>query len=228
MDPVNAVLVENVYLIAEHRLLRESLVRLLRKKTDFRVVGESRLFDCSVAQIIESKCEVLLLDSATTVPATKFLVELAEKAPEVKTVLFGMDDDPLNFLKAVQFGVSGYIVKDASAGDIVSAVRGVAAGDAICSPKLCMALFQHVAGEFRKRPAITDRGARIKFGLTHRQSQLVVLVARGLTNKEIAASLNLSEFTVKNHLSRIMKQVQVDSRHDAVDRIREGGYLPTT
>ena len=139
-----------------------------------------------------------------------------------------MDDDPHIFLKAVQLGVCGYVLKDASAGDIVSAIRSAAEGDAVCSPRLCMALFQHIAGEFRKRPAMADRHARIKFGLTHRQSQLVALVARGLTNKEIAASLNLSEFTVKNHLSRIMKQVDVDSRHEAVDRIREGGYLPTT
>jgi DNA-binding NarL/FixJ family response regulator len=139
-----------------------------------------------------------------------------------------MDEDPHIFLKAVQLGVSGYVIKDASAGDIVCALRGVALGDAVCSPKLCMALFQHVAGEFRKKPVAADREARIKFGLTHRQSQLVALVARGLTNKEIAASLNLSEFTVKNHLARIMKQVDVDSRHEAVDRIREGGYFLTT
>jgi DNA-binding CsgD family transcriptional regulator len=66
----------------------------------------------------------------------------------------------------------------------------------------------------------------MKFGLTHRQSQLVALVARGLTNKEIAANLNLSEFTVKNHLRRIMKQVDVDSRHEAVDVIRASGFLP--
>jgi DNA-binding NarL/FixJ family response regulator len=228
MDLATVVPIENVYLIAEHRLLRESLVRLLRKKTDLQVVGESRLFDCTAEQLIEARCEVLLLDSFASVPATRLLGELFEKAPHIKTVLFGMDEDPQGFLKAVQLGVSGFVVKDASAGDIVAAVRGVAAGEAVCPARLCMALFLHVAGEFRKRPAITDREARIKFGLTHRQSQLVALVARGLTNKEIAASLNLSEFTVKNHLSRIMKRVDVDSRHEAVDRIREGGFLPTT
>jgi DNA-binding NarL/FixJ family response regulator len=222
MDPVNTVPVECIYLIAEHRLLRESLVRLLRKKTDLQVVGESRLFDSSVQQVIESKCQVLLLDS----PAPKFLLELAEKAPHIKTVLFGMDEAPDVFLKAVQLGVSGYVVKEASAGDIVAAVRGVVQGNAVCSPSLCMSLFQHVAAEYRKRPANADREARVKFGLTHRQNQLLALVARGLTNKEIAANLNLSEFTVKNHLSRILKQVDVENRHEAVDLMRESGCLP--
>lgn len=227
MEQINLVPVENVYLVAEHRLLRETLVRLLRKRADIGVVGESRHFDSTSAEIIASKCNVLLLDSLTTPHATELLDDLHKKAPKIKIVLFGMDEDPQIFLKAVRFGVSGYVVKDASAAEIVAAVRAVARGEAVCPPQLCMALFQHVSCEFRKQPAITDREARIKFGLTHRQGQLVALVARGLTNKEIAANLNLSEFTVKNHLRRIMKQVDVDSRHEAVDVIRAGGFLPS-
>jgi DNA-binding NarL/FixJ family response regulator len=216
----------NAYVLAEHRLLRESLVRLLRKKTDIQVVGESRHFDSTSAEIIASNCDVLLLDSVTTPHAAKLLDELFEKAPKIKIVLFGMEEDPQVFLKAVRLGVRGYVVKDASAADIVAAVRGVALGQAVCSPKLCTALFQHVSSEFHKQPGITDREARIKFGLTHRQSQLVALVATGLTNKEIAANLNLSEFTVKNHLRRIMRQVDADDRHQAVDVIRASGLLP--
>ena len=73
---------------------------------------------------------------------------------------------------------------------------------------------------------MADQQACIKLGLTYRQRQLVSLVARGLTNKEIAANLNLSEFTVKNHLHRIMKRVQAESRHEAVDVVRAGGVLP--
>ena len=224
MDQVSAASVESVYLIAEHRLLRESLVRLLRKKPDIRVVGESRHFDSSSAEIIASGCGVLLLDSLTSPYAIKLLAELSEKAPGIKRVLFGMDEDPELFLKAVQLGVCGYVVKDASAADIVAAVRGVSLGEAVCSPKLCRALFQHVCCEFRKQPAIADREARIKFGLTYRQSQLVALVAKGLTNKEIAAALNLSEFTVKNHLRRIMRQVDAGSRAEAVETIRASGF----
>jgi DNA-binding NarL/FixJ family response regulator len=137
-----------------------------------------------------------------------------------------MDEDPQIFLIAVRLGVSGYVSKEASAAEIIAAVRAVAQGDAVCPPKLCMTLFQHTAGEFRKQPVITDREARIKFGITHRQSQLVALVARGLSNKEIAASLNVSEFTVKSHLRRIMKQVNAESRFEAVDMMRASGFLP--
>jgi DNA-binding NarL/FixJ family response regulator len=225
MEQVNAVPVENVYLVAEHRLLRETLVRLLRKRADIRVVGEGRHLDSTSEQVIASSCRVLLLDSLTA-NITKLLDDLYDKAPQIKIVLFGMDEDPQIFLIAVRLGVSGYVSKEASAAEIIAAVRAVAQGESVCPPKLCMILFQHVASEFRKQPVITDREARIKFGLTHRQSQLVALVARGLSNKEIAASLNLSEFTVKSHLRRIMKQVNAESRFEAVDMMRANGFLP--
>ena len=191
------------------------------------VVGQSRNSDATSAEIIASNCDVLLLDSLTSPQATNLLYELCEKAPALKIVLFGMEEDPQLFLTAVRLGVSGYVVTDASAADIVAAVRRVAQGEAVCPAKLCMELFQHVSRDYRKQPVMAEREARIKFGLTHRQSQLVGLVARGLTNKEIAASLNLSEFTVKNHLRRIMKQVDADSRHEAVDVIRAVGLFPS-
>ncbi len=67
----------------------------------------------------------------------------------------------------------------------------------------------------------------VKYCLTRRQLELIRLVERGLSNKEIAANLNLSEFTVKNHLRRIMKEVDADDRHEAVDAIRASGLLPS-
>jgi DNA-binding NarL/FixJ family response regulator len=225
MEEDNAVPFENVYLVAEHRLLRETLVRLLRKRADIRVVGESRHFDSTAEQIIASQCHILLLDALTVPHATNLLDELSAKAPQTKVVLFGMDADPEIFLRAVRSGISGYLVKDASAAEIIAAIRGVAQGEAVCPPKLCMSLFQTVSREHRGRPRITAQQARTKFGLTHRQGQLLALVAAGMTNKEIAVNLNLSEFTVKNHLRRIMRQVDADDRHQAVEVVRANGFL---
>jgi DNA-binding NarL/FixJ family response regulator len=217
-----------VFLVAEHRLLREVLMRLLGNKAEVCVVGESRHSDSTAEMVIASNCDILLLDSLTTLYATKLLEELFERASNIKIVLFGMDEDPQTFMKAIRLGITAYVTKDASAAQIVEAIRGVARGEASCPPKLCMTLFQHVSHELRAQPVLADREARIKFGLTHRQSQLVALVATGLTNKEIAASLNLSEFTVKSHLRRIMKQVNAESRFEAVDVIRAVGCLPVT
>jgi DNA-binding NarL/FixJ family response regulator len=217
--------VVKVFLIAENRLLRETLVRLFQKRVGISVVGESRYSESKVEHIAESQCSVLLLDSPAMSQATTLIDELCEYAPQISVVLFGMDEDFPCFLRAVRAGARGYLLKEASSAEIVSTVRGVAQGEAICPPRLCAPLFQLVSREFRQRTGAADHDACAKYGLTYRQRQLVVLVAKGLTNKEIAASLHLSEFTVKNHIRRILKQVDAQTRYEAVDVIRANSYL---
>jgi len=215
-----------VYLISEHRLLRETLLRLLEKKGDIAVVGSCRSSEANAEHILSSQCQMILLDALNTDCPASLVENLISSSPEIKIVLFGMDENPATFLNAVGLGISGYLLKEASAAEIVGAVREVAEGHMVCSPELCMTLFQFVARQLRQKPLLTYQEARAKFGLTTRQSQLVALVARGLTNKEIAGSLNLSEFTVKNHLRRIMRQVDAQSRTEAVEVIRAEGLLP--
>ncbi len=115
----------------------------------------------------------------------------------------------------------GYLLKDASASDLVAAVRAVYRGEAVCPPQLCSTLFRFVAHMVDEMP-IEHSAARPD--LTLRQQQLIALVAKGLTNKEIASHLNLSEFTVRNHIHRILKQVDAGSRSEAVEAIRAHGY----
>jgi DNA-binding NarL/FixJ family response regulator len=215
----------SVFLVAENRLLREALVRLFQNRAGICVVGESSYSKSASEQIAASQCDILLLDS-TAALATTLISELKEIAPEIEIVLFGMDEDTGSFLRAVRRGVRGYVLKEASSAEVIAAVRGVAQGGAMCSPALCRLLFQIVSQDSRQRSAITNQQPCIKLGLTYRQRQLVSLVARGMTNKEIAANLNLSEFTVKNHLHRIMKQIQAENRQEAVDVVRAWGILP--
>lgn len=106
-------------------------------------------------------------------------------------------------------------------------MRAVAQGEAACSPRLCMVLMQHLAEQTRVKSHLPEFQVKEKCPLTHRQLQLVELVAKGMSNKEIAASLNLSEFTVKNHIHRIMRQVNADDRHQVVDFVRAAGSVPS-
>jgi DNA-binding NarL/FixJ family response regulator len=84
---------------------------------------------------------------------------------------------------------------------------------------------QRFAQQERVRSVTVEMESPSKPSLTHRQIQLVSLVAKGLTNKEIAANLNLSEFTVKNHMRRILKLVDAQDRYEAVSAVRESGVL---
>jgi DNA-binding NarL/FixJ family response regulator len=148
-------------------------------------------------------------------------VNLGVKTGGWKLLLIGMSDDSEQFLAAVRGGVTAYLLKEASFREVIEAVRSAARGEAVCPPELCGVLFHQVAQMARSRsvPPLTERPK-----LTLRQQRLVGLVAKGLTNKEIASSLNLSEYTVKNHLSRIMRQVDAESRGQAVQVIQLHGY----
>src|SRR6266436_6212711 len=216
----------SVFLIAENRLLRETLSRLLQKRAGIDVVGVSRGAGSAWEEIAASRCEIVLTDCLTSDRNTRLVSELFEKLPQIKVVLFGMHEDPDVLLKFAFLGVSSYVLKDASAAEIISAVRGVAQGEAACPPKLCMTLIQHMSREYKQRPMVSGQRDHARRVLTFRQLELLGLVARGLSNKEIAANLHLSEFTVKNHVRRIMKQVDAEDRHEAVDVIRASGFLP--
>ena len=114
----------------------------------------------------------------------------------------------------------GYLLNDASSEDVVQAIKLVARGEAVCPPKLCMFLFRHFAATCGNR---LEEDAH---GLTMRQRQLMDLVSKGLSNKEIAIRLNLSQFTVKNHIRRILQNVDAETRYQAVDVMRARGILP--
>ena len=111
------------------------------------------------------------------------------------------------------------MLKDASACEVVAAVRAAVRREATCPPRLCAALFTLVS---QLPQQVSATPAATSSNLTLRQRQLVNLLAKGLTNKEIAAHLNLSEFTVRNHIHRILKLVDVRTRREAVRAVLSG------
>lgn len=215
-----------VYLLAENRLLRETLARLLEKRGGVSIAGVSRYTESTLDEILASGCAILLMDSLAITHGVTLLKALPELVPRLDVVLFGMDEDSDQFLKSVYLGVSGYVLKEASASEIIAAVLGVARGHASWPPRLSMALGRYLSQEYRTRSRFPVLPGSVRYSLTPRQLELMRLVERGMTNKEIAVNLNLSEFTVKNHIRRIMKQVDADDRHEAVDAIRASGLLP--
>lgn len=210
-----------VFLMMENRLLREALIRLFRKRSDFVVVGQDGQADATSSKVLEAHFDVLLIDSfQTTWPAAEIARETVGQAA-YKAILIGMEADEELFLAAVRSGVMGYLLKDASASDLVAAVRAVYRGEAVCPPQLYSALFRFVAHIVEETPV---KRLMPRPDLTLRQQQLMTLVAKGLTNKEIASRLNLSEFTVRNHIHRVLKRVDAESRSEAVETIRAYGY----
>jgi DNA-binding NarL/FixJ family response regulator len=209
-----------VFLLAQNRLLRELLSKILFKKNGIEVVGCSPLSRNSLREILSAAPDILIVDSPTTsLPLTELVREVQENLASVKLVLIGMDADGQHFLQAVREGAMGYLLKDASALEVVAAVRTVANGGAACSPELCAFLFRFAA----RQNQMPNFHVRSKLGLTNREQQLVSLISRGLTNKQIAAELGLAEQTVRNHVHRMLRKLGASHRLAMVDICRMEG-----
>lgn len=210
-----------VFLSIGNRLLREALVRLFRKKGGFQIAGQSGREQLLDWKPLIPLCDVLVIDGFDADWCVSSELSESFDGYTMKVLLIGMDDDPEQFFAAVRSGITGYLLKDASACDVVTGVRAASRSQAVCPPNLAYALLRHVAGLHRQVPPAFREP---RPDLTLRQQQLVALVAKGLTNKEIASHLNLSEFTVRNHIHRIFKQVDAGSRSEAVETVRAHGY----
>src|SRR5712692_4800220 len=210
-----------IFLLIENRVLREALIRLFRKRSDLLVVGQGGQVDATACQALDPPFDVLVIDSCEVDWLSANLDLESGRRAAFKAILIGMESNEEPFLAAVRAGVTGYLLQDASASDVVAAVRAVFRGEAVCPPQLCLSLFRYVT---RMARVMLVQSSTSRPDLTLRQQQLVGLVAKGLTNKEIASRLNLSEFTVRNHIHRILKQVDAGSRSEAVETIRAYGY----
>jgi DNA-binding NarL/FixJ family response regulator len=210
-----------VFLIAENRLLLEVLTKVLGKKNDIAIAGACAFSDVAIQKIINSRPDVLVLDSFTAEePYLELMREALAAVQDLKVVTIGMDANESMFFQAVRTGVVGYVLKDASALEVVASVRAVANGKAVCPPELCLALFRRVAQQWSQMPSFQVRAS---LGLTAREQQLVGLIGRGLTNKEIAAQLQLSEQTIRNHVHRMLRKVGAPDRLGVVEMCRLQG-----
>jgi two-component system, NarL family, response regulator DevR len=208
-----------LYILAENRLFREALTRILVKKADIRIVGAAAPSAEPLQQLDELKPDILLSDSAAIVTAeNSLLLQLRKLLPNLRVIMISMDADPDLFLLTVRQGVTGYLLKDASANEVASAVRSVANHEAVCPAVLLRCLFDAVATPPKSAPtALVKR----ELGLSRREQQLTQMISEGLTNKEIASQLNLSEQTIKNHVHRMLRKVGAKDRLMIVERWQE-------
>jgi two-component system response regulator DevR len=213
-----------VFLLAENCLLREALVRVLRNKEDIVVAGAIPFSPSALEMVSAANPDVVLLDSpSTALNGPRLVSRMKQTRESLKAVMVGMEEDESTFLHAVGEGIVGYVLKDASAAEIVRVIRAVAADEAVCPPQFSMSLFQCAARDvrFSFRPP-----QKTRFGLSRREQQLVGLIRLGLTNKEIGSRLILSEQTVKNHIHRILRKVGASDRLEIVEQCQAESPTP--
>jgi DNA-binding NarL/FixJ family response regulator len=209
------------FVAAENRLLRETLSKLLSRRDDLEVVGQGSSLHEMTTSITELHPELLLLNhTGSALDDLHFIRKLRAEDACLRIVIMGMRAVAQDFLQFVRAGVAGYLLSDASTGEVIEAVRLVRHGGAACPPQLCLSLFRYFEGEMAAFPSAS---VREQVGLTRKEQQIIHLVARGMTNKEIAREFSLSEQTVKNHIYRMNQKIGTEDRLDIVRYCRAKG-----
>ena len=211
----------SVFLLCENRLLREALLRILGKRDDLSIVGACGYSASALSGVVTSQPRVVVLDSLRLALGPPLLLrDIQQSLPNSRTVMIGMESREEDFLLAVREGVAGYVLREASAAEVSNALQAVALGESVCPPCFTAKLFQHAAQHLALRHNLRGRN---RSQLSRREQQLVQLLCAGLTNKEIANQLHLSEHTVKNHVHRILRKTGAADRVELIDLYRSPG-----
>jgi DNA-binding NarL/FixJ family response regulator len=196
-----------VAVIDDNRLMREGLAAMLNKVSDFRAVTSAA---ADKAFMAEAKPAVVLLDVGLgEEDSLGVATALKKDAPNTKIII--MDLVPVNeeIAEFVNAGVSGFVLKDATFDEFVATIRSVAAGQKVLPPRMTESLFAQIAKESNGRasPQVLEA-----VRMTPREREVIDLIGEGLSNKEIAARLNIATHTVKSHVRNVMEKLALHTR----------------
>jgi DNA-binding NarL/FixJ family response regulator len=199
-----------VLVIEDNRLVRDGLAALLGDHPDLKVVGAVANASVGLAQMRETKPDVVLVDAALGNGDSHRLVrDLRKEGPETRVIvmdLLPVQEDVIEFVRA---GANGFIVKDATIDDFVTTIRSVSHGAGVVPQSLTGTLLSHIADQalMRKGPAVLQA-----VRMTKRERQITDLIAEGMSNKEIAQQLNIALYTVKSHVHNILEKLALHTR----------------
>lgn len=210
-----------VLLVDDQPLVRAGLRRILEVDDRLQVIGEAEDGQRAVEQARALRPDVILMDIRMPIldgiEATQRIADTDLSARVVILTTFGLDELVVAALRA---GASGFVLKEARPEEIIEAVHVVARGDALIAPQVTRA----VLNELHRHPARGELGAKLE-GLTPREREVLELLARGLSNAEIAAQLVVSEGTVKTHVAHVLAKLGVRDRVQAVVFAYESGAV---
>ena len=212
-----------VLLVDDQAMVRAGFRLILESEPGIEVVGDAEDGVAGVAAARALRPDVTLMDvqmpTMDGLAATRALLGGAGERPTRVLILTTFERDEYVF-EALRAGASGFLLKNAPPEDLIEAVRVVAAGEALLAPSVTRRLIE----EFARRPAATHRAAELD-GLTEREAGVLRLLARGMTNGEIAAELFVGEATVKTHVSNVLAKLGLRDRAQAVVFAYESGLV---
>ncbi len=212
MSPVSVLIVD------DHPLFRKGMRTLLDSMPETVVAGEATSGREAVDQALSLQPDVVLMDLQMPEGGGLLAIgELVRKQPDVRILVVTLFEDDDSVFTALKAGARGYVLKDADEGEMIRAILAVAQGEAIFSPAIATRLMDYFVS------AQASPHAEVFPDLTEREREILILIARGRSNAEIAEELTISLKTVRNHASNVYNKLQVADRTQAAIRARDAG-----
>ncbi|QKK20292.1 response regulator [Rhizobium indicum] len=197
-----------IAIVDDHPLFREGVSRSLSEIEDFVVVGEGASADDAATLAVSQRPDVLLLDVSMPGGGIDAISEILARSPQTKVLMLTASEDIDSVVAALRRGAAGYVVKGSGSRGLAEAIRTVVGGSRFISPTMRAKVEQ----------SLLDRPA----SLTPRETDVIELVAEGLSNKHIGRRLNLQEKTIKHHMTEILSKLGASNRTEAAIRWRQG------
>ena len=205
----------------DHALFRQGLKSLLETEASFRIIGEAATGREAVRYALSTRPDVILMDiqmpELDGVAATK---EILAENPDARVIILTMYRQDKYVFEAIKVGARGYLLKDADANDLITAIHRVSEGETLLNAEMAASILD----EFNKVKAELPEHPEHKLSeLTEREAAILRLLAQGASNQEIAEALSVSEKTVRNRLSEIFSKLRLNNRTQAaLYALREG------
>lgn len=211
MEPNSKI---RIVIVEDHRLCREGLRLILGGEKRFNIIGEASNGIQAIDVVSDLKPDIVLLDiTMPKLSGIEAIPILKQKSPRTKILMLTASKDETKIIKSLKAGARGYLTKNTTTSELIKAIKVVNKDQLWVERQLIAKYFK---GDITTDIGKEDRQEKLKESLTSREQDVLHLLIKGSTNKEIANNLFISEQTVKSHLNRIFKKLEVSRRLDAI------------
>ncbi len=217
-----------IVIVDGHTLFRRGVRNILELESDMEVVGEAGNGREALAVIEELTPEVVLMDLGLPAPnGIETTQRLKRELPHTGVIVLASNDDEDQLFDAIKAGAAAYVLKDIDPADLIGIIRRVRSGEYLINDKVFSkpAVASRVLKEFRELAVYGNDAQPIFAPLSPREVEILDNIAQGMTNKQVAYALSISEQTVKNHMSSILRKLSVNDRTPAVVYAMRQGWI---